>query len=203
MTGAEIRRDDGVTMIEVVVSLTLMAVLMTIFTTAVIDVYRNVNQTEGISTGQSQLNNVFLRLDKEVRYASGISMQGKVGTQWYVEYLNTSRGTEICTQLRLTTTGLLQRRTWDRNVAPVQPTDWAVLGSNLGEVTGTPPFAFSAADPSSTTGAASNFHQLTISLAAIGRDDKHVAESSFTFTALNTSLATTSVGICTEGRAVA
>lgn len=203
MTGTDLRRDDGVTMIEVVVSLTLMAVLMTIFTTAVIDVYRNVNQTEGISTGQSELNNVFLRLDKEVRYASGISLQAKVGVEWYVEYLNTSRGTEVCTQLRLTRTGLLQRRTWDRNQTPIQPTTWGVLGSNLGEVSGTPPFSFSAADPSKTTGAASNFHQLTISLAALGRDDKHLAESSFTFTALNTSLATTSVGICTEGRTVA
>ena len=135
MTG--IRRDDGITMIEVVVSLTLMAVLMTIFTTAVLEVYRNVNQTEALSSGQSQLNTVFLRLDKEVRYASGISREKQLGNgDWYVEYLNTSRGAEICTELRLTTAGLLQRRTWDRNVTPLQPSGWALIASGLGTVDG-------------------------------------------------------------------
>jgi hypothetical protein len=203
MTG--IRRDDGITMIEVVVSLTLMAVLMTIFTTAVLEVYRNVNHTEALSSGQSQLNTVFLRLDKEVRYASGISREKQLGNgDWYVEYLNTSRGTEICTELRLTTTGLLQRRTWDRNVTPLQPSGWALIASGLGTVDGFQPFAFEAADPEKVANAegGSNFHRLTVTLAALGPNDKHVAESSITFAALNTSLATTSAGTCTEGRVV-
>jgi len=117
-------------MIEVVVSLTLMAVLMTIFTTAVVQVYRNVNQTEAISTAQANLNTVFLRLDKEVRYASGIS-EPTTGAPWYVEYLNTSRGTEVCTQLRLTSDGLFQRRTWNRNEAPIHPSGWTVLASGI------------------------------------------------------------------------
>jgi type II secretory pathway pseudopilin PulG len=200
-----LRRDDGITMIEVIVSLTLMAVLMTVFTTAVIQVYRTVNQTDSLSTGQSQLNNVFLRLDKEVRYASGISLQGQIGTDnWYVEYLNTNRGTEVCTQLRLTAGGLLQRRNWNRNQSPIQPTGWAVLASGVDNVGAQNPFTFTAADPTAASGAlaGSNFHQLSVRLAALGKDNKHITESSFTFTALNTSLATTSVGICTEGRAV-
>jgi Flp pilus assembly pilin Flp len=199
------RDDDGITMIEVVVSLTLMAVLMTIFTTAVIQVYRNVNQTESISTGQTNLNNVFLRLDKEVRYASGISQPAASGGNWYVEYLNTSRGTEFCTELRLTPTGNLQRRTWNRNQTPIAPSGWAVLASQLGTVGGTNPFEFIAADPGKSSGAlvGSNFHQLRITLAALGKDNKQIAESSITFAALNTSLATTSAGTCTEGRAVA
>ena len=202
MNGSKrLKRDDGgVTMIEVVVSLTLMAVLMTIFTTAVLQVYRNVNQTEAISSAQSQLNNVFLRLDKEVRYASGVSEQDQIGDYWYVEYLNTSRGTEICAELRLvTTTGVLQRRTWNRSQTPIQPTGWAALASNVYAVPGTDPFLFDAADPAKGL----SFQQLTITLAAHGRDDKQIAESSVTFAALNTSLATTSTDVCTEGRSVA
>jgi prepilin-type N-terminal cleavage/methylation domain-containing protein len=203
----ELRRDDGMTMIEVVVSLTLMAVLMTVFTTAVIQVYRNVNQTDTLSSGQSQLNNVFLRLDKEVRYASGISLPVAVPTgsdTWYVEYLNTNRGTEICTQLRLTPGGLLQRRTWNRNEAPIRPSGWTVLASKVDNTGNANPFTFTAADPSSASGSlgGSNFHQLTIKLAALGQNNQAVTESTIKFTALNTSLATTSVGICTEGRAV-
>jgi prepilin-type N-terminal cleavage/methylation domain-containing protein len=208
VTRSAIRRDEGMTMIEVVVSLTLMAVLMTVFTTAVIQVYRNVNQTETLSAGQSQLNNVFLRLDKEVRYASGISQPVQVpanSDNWYVEYLNTSRGTETCTQLRLTSGGLLQQRTWSRNRSPIQPSGWAALASTVDNVGTQNPFTFTAADPKNTSGAldGSNFHRLTIRLVAFGRDNKPVTESSITFTALNTSLATTSVGVCTEGRAVA
>jgi prepilin-type N-terminal cleavage/methylation domain-containing protein len=220
------RHEDGVTMIEVVVSLTLMAVLMTIFTTAVLDVYRNVNQTESISTSASTLNNVFLRLDKEVRYASGISQPVRLsdGT-WYVEYLNTSQGTEICTQLRLTPTNLLQRRTWNRGQTSFAPSGWQLLASDVTKVNATgpstgpsanpstgpsaspgfannDPFVFSAPDPARASGAlaGSNFQQLTITLAALGRNGLQIAASSITFAALNTSLAMTSAGVCTEGR---
>jgi prepilin-type N-terminal cleavage/methylation domain-containing protein len=201
MTRADVGRADGVTMIEVVVSLTLMAVLMTIFTTAVIEVYRNVNQTEAISTGQSQLNTIFLRLDKEVRYASGISQPiQRPGSNWYVEYLNTSRGNEICTQLRLTSTGQLQRRTWNRSQTSIEPSGWAVLGSDLGTVTGSVPFEFVPADPSRPS-AGANFQQLRVTLAALGgRDHKQIAASTIAFAALNTSLATASADICIEGR---
>jgi hypothetical protein len=124
---------------------------------------------------------------------------------WYVEYLNTNRGTEICTQLRLTPGGLLQRRTWNRNQTPIRPTNWTVLASNVDNTGNTNPFTFTAADPASASGAlgGSNFHQLTIKLAALGQNNKPVTESTIKFTALNTSLATTSVGICTEGRAIA
>ena len=199
MTGANVRRDDGVTMIEVVVSLTLMAVLMTIFTTAVIEVYRNVNQTEAISTAQSNLNTVFLRLDKEVRYASGISAPSD-GPDWYVEYLNTNRGTEACTQLRLTSTGLLQRRTWDRSLSPIQPSGWTVLASGIRQAADlSPPFAFVEANPVSN---GSNFQQLVVTLAADGPNGKPAAQSTFTFAALNTSMATASTDVCVEGRAV-
>lgn len=200
--------DDGVTMIEVTVSLTLMAVLMTIFTTAVLGVYRNVNRTEAIATAQSQLNTAFLRLDKDVRYASGISVPVLSGDNYFVEYLNTSLGTEICTELRFgAKTGLLQRRTWNRTVTPIAPSGWVVLASTLSvqtdEVTGAAldPFVFVAADPTKTTGT-SNFHRLQIRLAVKGKDAKDVATSTIAFAALNTSLATTSSGICTEGRAV-
>jgi hypothetical protein len=205
-----IRREDGVTMIEVVVSLTLMAVLMTVFTTAVIQVYRHVNQTEAISTAQANLNTVFLRLDKEVRYASGISNVPPAGADWYVEYLNTNRGTETCTQLRLTSTGLLQRRTWNRNQTPIQPSGWAVLASGIRRADGPdagedldPPFTFVAANPANAASTGSNFHQLVVTLAADGPNRKQSAQSTFTFAALNTSQATTSTDVCVEGRAVA
>jgi Flp pilus assembly pilin Flp len=207
--GDLMRDDDGVSMIEVTVSLTLMAVLMTIFTTAVLSVYRSVNRTEAISNAQSQLNIAFLRLDKDVRYASGISDSKEIGGYHYVEYLNTSLGTEVCTELRFgPTSGLLQRRTWNRNQTPLAPTPWAILASNLSletdPLTGAPykPFELIAADPTGTGNPASNFQKLQIRL-AVWAQGKQVATSTIAFYALNTSLASTSSGICTEGRAVA
>jgi prepilin-type N-terminal cleavage/methylation domain-containing protein len=200
----DLSRDDGVTMIEVVVSLTLMAVLMTIFTTSVISVYRNVNLTETLSTAQAQLNTAFLRLDKDVRYASGISRPDALGHSYYVEYLNTSSGTEICTQLRFgATTGLLQRRTWNRGVTPITPTGWVVLASNLGTDSGGSPFRRVAAGPAAVGTGESNFQQLEINLTVKGRNNPRIAELKITFTALNTTRATTSQDICVEGRSVA
>lgn len=200
----DLRRDDGVTMMEVVVSLTLMAVLMTVFTTSVISVYRNVNLTESLSTAQTQLNNAFLRLDKDVRYASGISRPLRVGDVQFVEYLNTSTGTEICTQLRFgVRTGELQRRTWNRTQIPIAPTGWALLASNLTTAPGTVPFTRIPENLATGAAGESNFQQLELNFTVNIRTDRQIAQSKITFTALNTSRALRSDDICVEGRAIA
>ena len=49
--------------------------------------FRTANKTEAVATAQSQISIAFQRLDKEIRYAEGISTPTSSGTGWYVEYV--------------------------------------------------------------------------------------------------------------------
>jgi type II secretory pathway pseudopilin PulG len=187
--------DDGITLVEVVVAMSIMSIVMAMFTTAILQMYRSANRNESASTAQSQLHLAFQRLDKEIRYASGLSTPGLVGGDPYVEYLTVNTGTRACTELRLhLATGQLQRRTWTQGVAP-QPGGWTALASNLDPGT---PFTVTVADPTY------NFQRLrlTLSASAGNGNDAVVRQSDVTFTALNTSLATSSATVCAEGRPV-
>jgi prepilin-type N-terminal cleavage/methylation domain-containing protein len=188
--------DAGVTLIEVMISMTIMSIAMAMFTTGILQMYRSANKNEAMSTAQSQISIAFQRLDKEIRYAAGLSTQGFVGADPYVEFLITNGGSPVCTELRLhVATAQLQRRTWTQGSTPVTPSGWLPLASNISS---TQPFTVSAAD------ATYNFQRLTLNLVA-GWGSGTTATSKrtdITFTALNTSLETASTTICTEGRPI-
>lgn len=180
--------DTGLTLLEVVVSMTIMLVLMSIFTAGIVQMYRTSNKTEALSTAQSQMHIAFQRLDREIRYASAISTEGTVGSDWYVEYLSTNNGKERCTELRLQVgTAQLQRRTWDSGATPGA---WGVLAAN---VRSSSPF---------TVDHNGNFQRLRLQLAAASGSPSNpdTAAIDFTFTALNTVRGTGTPDVCAEGR---
>jgi prepilin-type N-terminal cleavage/methylation domain-containing protein len=184
-------RDAGFSLIEVVVSMSVMAVFMAIMTTGIVQVYRVVNSDEAVSIAQSQINIAFLRLDREIRYASDMSTEGQVGADWYVEYLTTYTGTPICTELRLhVANAQLQRRSWTQGGTP--PSTWTIFASGVSD---SRPFTFSAAD------ATFNYPRLALSLTASSGAGSTAAakEINVTFTAMNTT--SSSASVCTEGRA--
>jgi type II secretory pathway pseudopilin PulG len=189
-------RDSGITLIEVVVSMSIMTIVGAIFTAGVLQMFRSANRSEAASTAQSQINNAFLRLDKEIRYAAGISTPGSVGSDSYVEFLTTNTGTPVCTELRLhVATKQLQRRTWIQGSSPLTPSTWIPLASL---VSSTQPFTLSAAD------ATFNFQRLQLKLAGTSGAGGTATskQTDVTFTALNTSPTTSSATVCTEGRAI-
>ncbi len=193
----EIERDErGFTLIEVMVAMVVMTVFMAMFTVSMQQMYRATNKTESLSVAQSQISISFLRLDKEIRYAAGISTPGTVGSDSYVEYLTTNGSSPLCTQLRLTGVGrLLQRRTWSQGSSPLTPSGWTVLAS---DVTSTQPFTYLAPD------ASFNFQRLRLKFVANSGSGAAATlkQIDVTFTALNTTLTTSSATVCTEGRAV-
>jgi hypothetical protein len=189
-------RDSGITLVEVVVSMSVMSIVLAMFTASVLQMFRSANQDEAISTAQSQVNIAFLRLDKEIRYAAGISTPGPVGADAYVEYLTTNTGNPVCTELRLhVATGQLQRRTWTQGPSPVTPSAWIPLASN---VSSAQPFTFSAPDGTF------NFQRLELKVAVSSGTGGTATskQTDVTFTALNTSLSTSSATVCTEGRSI-
>jgi prepilin-type N-terminal cleavage/methylation domain-containing protein len=188
--------DGGLTLMELVVGMSVMSIFMTIFSTGIVQMYRAANKNEATSTAQSQLNLAFLRLDKQIRYAAGVSAPDVYGPDQYVEYLTTNTGTAICTQLRLElATGQLQQRTWTQDATPLAPTGWNVLASG---VTSTQPFTFAAADDTY------NFQRLQLRLETSSGAGETASskQTDITFTAMNTSLSTSSDTICTEGRPI-
>lgn len=174
--------DCGTTLIEVTVALSLMSVLMAMFMTAMLVVYRSANTSEAISTVRSQLTTAFLRLDKEIRYAAEISEPAQVSADWYLEYQQLTADGATCTQLRLRAAGgLLQQRQWTEGAAP------GVFRTLASNVSSAQPFELLPGDPTAETPGASQYQQLKVSLQVSSRAGGAgtVKDLSVTFTALN------------------
>ncbi len=181
--------EAGYSLIEVLVSMGVMGVFLAMMTTGVVEVYRVVNRNDAFSTVQSQVNIAFLRLDRQIRYASDLSTEGVSGGNWYVEFLTTYTGSSLCTELRLNAaSGQLQQRTWTQGNTP--GTSWALLAAG---VTSTRPFTFLPSD------ATYNYPRLHLNLVASAGSGTTAATRTFdvTFTALDAT--STSAGVCTEG----
>lgn len=189
-------RDAGVTMMDVVVSMTLMAIFMAIFTGGTVRMFRSAAQVQATADAQVQITTAFLRLDKEIRYAAGISQPGLALSDQYVEYLTTNSGVGICSELRLNVAaGQLQRRTWQQGATPLAPTPWIPLATS---VSSAQPFTYWAPDTRY------NFQRLQLRLdATVGTGGTAVTKhTDVTFTALNTTLSAANPDVCTEGRTV-
>lgn len=194
--------DTGLSLLELVVGLTVMAIFMTMFTAAVSMMYNATSKSEAMGDTASQLNVAFSRLDKSVRYAAAIAPPGTSDGTWYVEWQTTYTGTPVCTQLRLDAdAGQLQQRTWslDSDGDASGLTSWQPLASGL---TLTDPDTGSAVQPFSYDGPTGTmpYEQLTFHLiaASTGRTGVTTSVSDVTFTAFNSSLTTSTTGVCTE-----
>jgi prepilin-type N-terminal cleavage/methylation domain-containing protein len=186
--------DEGVSMIELSVALVIMSLMMAMFMTSVVQMYRGANKTDSIATAQSQISIAFQRLDRDIRYAEGISTPS-TGAPWYAEYVTTYTGTAICTQLWLdTTAGQLKHRTWTQGGSYAR-----ILGVPLASgVSATQPFTVYLPD------ATYNVQRLRVRLTATSGSGATASTQNVdvTFTAMNTTMSTSSSTVCTEGRSI-
>ncbi len=190
--------DAGVSLMELLVSLAVMSVLGSLFTAGILQMYGTTNWVEARSTSQSQIHTMFMRLDKQIRYASAIAPPASIPSGWYVEYAfldtHTDPAARKCTELWMDpATRTLWSRTWDEG----SPSgDFVVLTSGVASAQ---PFALPSA-PASDVG----FQRLQISLKADAGPGSTGKPRTFdmTFTALNTS-ATSDAGTCAAERPVA
>jgi type II secretory pathway pseudopilin PulG len=180
--------DAGVSLVELTVVLSIMSVVMGLFGAGIVQVHSSARSSEAMSIAAAQLHNAFLRLDRDIRYASGISVPGQVGSTWYVEYQVTNTGHDDCTQLRiLAGSGQLQSRT-SRDDGVVG--DWTVLASSV-----TSPQQFSR---TAATSSGAQHQQLGVALTVQSGSGSSLRrrQAGFTFTALNTSIDTESDDVC-------
>lgn len=175
-------REQGTSMMEMVVGMGLMAVFLAIFTTSMFSVYRISNHTESLTVTSGQLNTAFLKLDKLVRYASAVSTPSSTANaagNYYVEVQSTSSGATVCTQLRLNTgTGILAQRNWQVPSAGTATglTSFAPLASGI--TANGQPFVLVA-------NGSVDYEQLTFNLRATFGSAGTGSDSTVTFTALN------------------
>ncbi|GAB1693229.1 PilW family protein [Krasilnikovia sp. M28-CT-15] len=213
------RGDEGVSLLEVMIAMTILGVLTSIFTNAVLDVYHSVDRAETGSVVQSQLHLSVQRLDQDVRYASGITAPNTtpVGGAWYVEYLtvNSSTSQPECHQLRLApapgagssgAVGVLQLLRWTPGHPPTAGTAGQTIASQIVMPGGTvaAPFERTMAgtkpQPAAPVGGAftPDFMRLRVQLTASA--SRVTSTAQMTFTALNTSRDTPTDNVCREGR---
>ena len=195
-------RDSGTTLIELVVTMSIMGIFLAIFTGAMVSMYHSTSKVQGVTDTSAQLSTAMSRLDASVRYAAAISppVTGTDGNA-YVAWQSTYTGSTVCTQVRVNaSTSQLQQRTWTVSGASATGlTSWTPLASEIAAKdpsTGAAltPFTFLAA-----TGAVPN-EQLLVSLVAVSGSGSQqtVTRRAVTFTAFNTTPATTTSGICKE-----
>lgn len=186
--------DGGWSLAETVVSMALMSIAGAVFTAGFVQIYQTFNSTQVQAAAQQQLTTAFLRLDREVPYASALSRPAKVGADWYAEYLTGAGGTPTCVELRLNTAaGQLQRRTWVNGTSQISPTPWIPLAS---EVTVAVSEAGATVAPFTLVPADEDVHYPRLVVTAAGTSGRETESS---WPALNAGTDATD-SICTEAR---
>jgi prepilin-type N-terminal cleavage/methylation domain-containing protein len=194
--------DDGFTLIEMVVSLVIMSVVMTVVIGAITQIFSATHRVDSVSYDREQLTNAFRRLDSSLRYATWVSDPGQVGTPWYVEY----EADDVCHQLKFAD-GTLTLYTWAPPGTPGSPV--GVAGDLVQMDSVTPPFKrYAPGDlPYATLAAGTigvgrqytpEFYQLRIRFNA--RSGNVTIPFDTIFTAENTSRQTSADNDCSQGR---
>jgi type II secretory pathway component PulJ len=193
-----LRGDDrGVTLAELAVTTGIMSMVMAIFTTGVVQLFKAGDKNELVAATQAQLNNAFLRLDRELRYAAGFGpVHTDVAGNVFVEYVNTGTpdGTPQCAQMELYAAGkTLRRQVWPQQTGVKPQNKWATLASQVNVAKSS--FALVRSNRST-------FQRLHVVLVVLTNPGNGQTEATtdLTFTALNSKSDTDPTTICPEGR---
>lgn len=184
--------DAGMSLVELLVSMGIFTVIVSIFMAGVVVMTRNTTRAQAVGDSGDTVRKVYQRLDRDVRYAAAINRPGAGATgTYYVEYLITAVDAglkPLCTQWRYTAaTRKLEVRTW-RDVATPAPTAWRTMATNVRNdlsVAATRPFEFTKADATFRKQQLRVY--LDVSPGATGQAERKGAQLDSTFVARNSS----------------
>ncbi len=176
----------GFSLVELVVAMSIFAVILGIFAVTIVNFSNATTRTVATSDQTSTARTVYDLLDKQVRQADAIGRPALVGTNWYVEYRDSTVNPAICTQWVVrTATGTLAMRQWTTGVSTPVVGAWQALATDdTNPAAGQAPFSFTPA----TT--ASPFQQLTVYLSFQAGGPAKATVITSTFTAVNSSTST-------------
>jgi prepilin-type N-terminal cleavage/methylation domain-containing protein len=197
-------RDEGFSIVEVVVTMSILSVVMVITTGAIMQIYNAMNRVETTSVARDQLTNSFRRLDKELRYASWLSLPPyQVGSAWYFEY----KTPDGCRQLAFRS-GVLTIAGWS-GLSGTTPGAATTIATGLSQVSGIDPFwvnrpgshPYSAASAGTAgVGAGYSPEHGQVRLRFIGQTGQTTLPFDVIFTAQNNDGATNPNNPCSKGR---
>lgn len=126
-----LRGDEGITLIEMIVAMSIFSVLLVVFASAVTDWSKDVVKTSRVGDQTSTARTVFNLFDKQVPAAAALNRPVLVGTDWYLEMENDATTPSTCVQWRLrTATHQLQWRSWLYNPPAIAATPaWRTVDS--------------------------------------------------------------------------
>jgi type II secretory pathway pseudopilin PulG len=185
------RGDDGVTLVDVMVSMAVMSVVVAVFTSGIVDMFRTANHADAAAAAQAQILTSFNRLEREIRYAQRIMEPHAVANGFAVEFvINDASGVLQCTQLVLMDGGAMTEQQWPAGESPTKPATTIATGLEPKEAE---PFLQLAAG---TLG--SNFDRLQVRVTTTVGTGRTAQTRSFDlqYTALNTVSAKTVLPSC-------
>jgi len=193
--------DEGFSLMETLVATSIFAVFMSLVMLAIISMMSSTQKSQSLTDGATNLENVFQKLDHQVRYANGIEPPGQVGGNWFVEWQSqpVTTSPQTCTELKYNTTAhTLLERSWQPLAPVITPTSWILLAPNITNPAATDPFTFQPSGPIVPGGPTVYAHQqLTVTLmdrpGGTNASTSTLSNSATTFTALNSSTKTGNV----------
>jgi Tfp pilus assembly protein PilW len=185
--------DSGVTLIDVMVAMTLMSVVVAVFTAGIIDMYRSADHAGSTAEAQTRTVSAFNRLERQVRYAERITAPRLLANGDYiVEFaMNDSVNSLQCLQLRIPVNGGdLTVRQWTAGSTPAKPATTIVTGITKPSAQ---PFTRKGAGT-----AGSNFDRLQVKVSTTAGSGRNKQTRAFDlqFTALNTVPLSTDLPTC-------
>jgi hypothetical protein len=121
--------EGGSSLMEVMVSMAIASVVTALITVSMVQMFRMTSGSEIRSIAQSSVGNALLRIDRQVRYSSGVGVEYAYGGGRRIEYEVLEKDRVACHQLRLSGQRL-QVRSWTSGFASVA-TPWSTLASGL------------------------------------------------------------------------
>jgi prepilin-type N-terminal cleavage/methylation domain-containing protein len=195
------REDSGFTLIELMVSITLLAILMSLVTAAVLGMFTTVRKQQSSADAIDADRTVLLRLDRQLRFANAITSPGAGATAGttYVEWqTGNANQPKTCTQWRYAA-GAFQARTWTQGLVGSSLTSWSTQIVGVSAIPGQK--IFDIADTSEAgAGYSPQRQHLTIMFqTTAGTQQRSTRATELTITAENSPSASVLAGACTDG----
>jgi prepilin-type N-terminal cleavage/methylation domain-containing protein len=207
--------DDGVSLVEVLVSTLIFGIIVSIITASIVAMLRQERTQNSQTTNLDAARSVVTKLDHQARYANAISTPG-TGTDgsYYVEFQtgNTNQQ-QTCTQWRFVPVGgTVQYRTWQPplgGVGSATPSAWSTVGTGFTLVPSSPqiqiwtlgPVASGQLAVSTTAYSTDSHYQLIADFDATSGTPTETAQSLVSITAINSTRNTASPtppAVCTQ-----
>lgn len=126
--------DAGITLIELVVSMAIMGIFLTLFTGAMVSIYRSTAKVQGITDTSAQISIAVSRLSSEARYASAIILSPPSGSSTVV-FQSTYTGNTRCAAFQLDTSKKqLLRKIWVADADDPDDVAWVPVATGVAPV---------------------------------------------------------------------